>query len=71
LFGEEELAMTQLTEAEIKAAFSAIRARRHENTQLGKAILAARTQIWSEAEKLLVPYWKKTGLDIGAFQAAK
>lgn len=63
--------MTQLTEAEIKAALSAIMARRHENAQLRKAALAARTQFRSEAEKLLIPYWKKTGLDISAFEAAK
>jgi hypothetical protein len=63
--------MTQLTETEIKAAFSAIRARRDENTQLRKATLAVRTQFRSEAEKLLIPYWKKTGLDISAFEAAK
>jgi hypothetical protein len=71
LFDEEELAMTQLTEAEIKAALSAIMARRQKNTQLRKAALAARTQFRSEAEKLLIPYWKKTGLDISSFEAAK
>jgi hypothetical protein len=64
--------MKQLTEAESKAAFSAIEsARRHEDTRLRKAAHAARTQILAEAEHLLVPYFKKTGLDVTAFQAAQ
>ena len=61
-----------MTEAEIKAALSAIEgARRHQDTQLPKAINAAGAQIRSEAEKLLVPYLKKTGLDTKAFKAVQ
>jgi hypothetical protein len=62
--------MLVMTEAEIKAALSAIEAaRRHQDTQLPKAMHAASAQIRSEAEKLLVPYLKNTGLDTTAFKA--
>jgi hypothetical protein len=64
--------MAKLTEAEIAAALSALEAARHHDERpFRKATHAAQVQFRSEAEKVIVPYLKKTGLDTGALQVAQ
>jgi hypothetical protein len=61
--------MATVTESEIKDALAARdNARSRENEHLLHARLAERARIRSAAEKLLIPYWKQTGLDIEAFR---
>jgi len=62
-------AASKPTESRIKAVLSAVdEARRREDAKLARARGATRARIQSQAEKLLNPYWKKTGLDVASFK---
>jgi hypothetical protein len=65
----KEVTAATLSESKIKAALSAAdEARRREGADLPRAPRAERARIEKAAEKLLAPYWKKTGLDVAAFK---
>jgi hypothetical protein len=61
--------MATVTESEIKEALVAVdNARLRENEHLLQAKRGERARIRSATEKLLIPYWKQTGLDVEAFR---
>jgi hypothetical protein len=61
--------MAKVTESEIKDALVAVdKARRQANEHLLRAKRAERARIRSATEKLLIPYWKQSGLDVAAFR---
>jgi hypothetical protein len=65
----KDVASSKPTESGIKAALSAVdEARRREDARLARGRAAAHARIRSQTEKLLTPYWKKTGLDVAAFK---
>lgn len=65
----KEVTKPKVTESQIKTALSAVdEARRREDANLRRARLAERARVQSKAEKLLTPYWRKTGLDVAAFE---
>jgi hypothetical protein len=65
----KDVAPSKPTESRIKTVLSAAdEARRREDARLAKDRRAVRERIQSQTEKLLTPYWKKTGLDVAAFK---
>lgn len=61
----------RVTESQIKSALSAVDKRRAADHSLVRATRAERVRIRRGAEKLLTPYWRKTGLDVQAFETTR
>ena len=57
-----------LSERQIKAALSAVEAHRRDAGKRLRTKVFQRARIQSQVQKLLIPYLKKTGLDIAAFE---
>jgi hypothetical protein len=60
-----------VTESQIKAALSALDKRRAADHKLAQGARAERARVRRTAQKVLTPYWRKTGLEVAAFETAR